>query len=98
MAIPAGVTEPHPTNTQETATIFSDYDFRPRIPAARKRRRRGLDAEENEPIANPEFATGGESNGRVTNQDVRQYFNSFNEALKHQTEIIETVRERRSKT
>ncbi|KAL3262602.1 hypothetical protein ABHI18_002604 [Aspergillus niger] len=26
MAIPpAGVTEPHPTNTQETATIFSDY-------------------------------------------------------------------------
>ncbi|CAK41173.1 uncharacterized protein An12g06420, partial [Aspergillus niger] len=92
MAIPAGVTEPHPTNTQETATIFSDYDFRPRIPAARKRRRRGLDGEENEPIANPEFATGGESNGRVTNQDVRQYFNSFNEALKHQTEIIETVR------
>ncbi|KAI3040862.1 hypothetical protein CBS147352_9731 [Aspergillus niger] len=92
MAIPAGVTEPHPTNTQETATIFSDYDFRPRIPAARKRRRRGIDAEENEPIANPEFATGGESNGRVTNQDVRQYFNSFNEALKHQTEIIETVR------
>lgn len=29
---------------------------------------------------------------RVTNQDVRQYFNSFSEALKHQTEIIETVR------
>ncbi|GCB25862.1 hypothetical protein AAWM_08747 [Aspergillus awamori] len=93
MAIPpAGVTEPHPTNTQETPTIFSDYDFRPRIPAARKRRRRGLDGEENEPIANPEFATGGESIGRVTNQDVRQYFNSFNEALQHQTEIIETAR------
>ncbi|KAI3059586.1 hypothetical protein CBS147353_10524 [Aspergillus niger] len=34
----------------------------------------------------------GENNGRVTNQDVRQFFTSFNEALKHQTETIESAR------
>lgn len=92
MAIPpAGVPEPHPTNTQETPRIFTQEVFRPTIPLTRKCPRRGADTE-NELIANPEFASCGENNGRVTNQDVRQFFTSFKEALARQTDVIEAVK------
>jgi hypothetical protein len=90
--LPAGVTEPHPTNTQEIPPIFSQYDFRPRIPTTKKRRRQGPGTEESKLIINSEFVTCGENSGRVTNQDVRQFFTTFNETLKHQTKIIETTR------
>lgn len=95
MAAPlTGDSEPYPTNSQETTSIFSEELFQPTLPLTQRlgKRRRNGSVSVTIPIANPEFAGLEAGSGRVTTKEVWRLIDSFKEIITHQTNVIESAR------
>lgn len=86
MAVPpAGLPEPPPTNTQETANSFTIEDFQPRVTGI-------APLIPNKGTRSGESFTPLEGTGRATTREVWKLIDSLKDIIHHQTALIECTR------